>query len=82
MLQSFTGLNYVFFTTLQSTQRVRLSQIMKDLSSGQVFSLLDHLRAISNPQDSEDAVHQILKNKLEYFWLFRIERARELSGVA
>lgn len=42
---------------------------MKDLSSGQVFSLLDHLRAISNPQDSEDAVHQILKNKLEYFWL-------------
>ena len=42
---------------------------MKDLSSGQVFSLLDHLRAISNPQDSEDAVNQILTNKLEYFWL-------------
>ena len=60
-----------FLPPIQSEQRIRLSQIMKDLSSGQLYSLLDHLRAISNPKDSEDAVHQILKNKLEYFWLLQ-----------
>ncbi len=60
-----------FLPPVQSTQRLRLSQILKDLSAGQLFSLLDHLRAISTPQESEDAVHQILKSKLEYFWLLK-----------
>ena len=59
-----------FLPPVHSLQRSRLSQIMKDLSCGQLFSLLDHLREINNPVDSEDALNQILLNKLEYFWLF------------
>ena len=59
-----------FLPPVKSLQRSRLSQIMKDLSCRRLFSLLDHLRAINHPKDSEDALNQILQNKLEYFWLF------------
>lgn len=72
-----------FLPPVQAIQRVRLQQILKDLSCRKVFSLLEHLRAISNANESDDTILQILHHKTEYFWLFEsLEVQNSLQSVA
>ena len=66
-----------FLPPVQSVQRMRLKQILKDLSSRRVFSLLEHLRALDDPDESDDAILQILQNKTEYFWLLESNELKQ-----
>lgn len=66
-----------FLPPLHSVQRVRLKQILEDLSSRRVFSLLEHLRALDDPNESDDTLLQILQNKTEYFWLLESDELKQ-----